>query len=358
MLTDLVIGGDALLEHAPEHVPDVFAGAPVLAALQVKPTGGEIVVRGNLARGTWEQRIQVAAAQPGEGNQAVVKLYGRERVADLEMRWTIGREVQAIDREIESIGLVFQIATRRTSWLAIDDDRTVDPRLGYRQEEIPQELPYGTTMASFGGAQVMAMAMAPAPMAAMGTPMQAMRPMSAMLGRLPPGAGAPARAARPSMKSRAPSFEPPERDEPTLTGAGGGAQDEDETTDMMRSVVRAPAPPARGGSGELPPPRAAAGAPRSAPTTLRAPAPVPGSPPPAQAPPPAPAAPPAQAAPPAPPVQAAIESVSVATRARAVEERAPLPKLAPKRRPWVLLLLAALFVLIALATLAWIWFAR
>jgi Ca-activated chloride channel homolog len=156
VLTDLVIGGDALVEHAPEHVPDVFAGAPVLAALQVLPAGGEIIVRGKLAHGTWEQRIQVRAADPGDGNQAVVKLFGRERVADLEMRWSIGREVQAIDREIESIGLVFQIATRRTSWLAIDDDRSVDPRLGSHHEEIPQELPYGTTMASFGGAPAFA----------------------------------------------------------------------------------------------------------------------------------------------------------------------------------------------------------
>ena len=152
VLTDLVIGGDALVDHAPAHVPDVFAGAPVLAALQVRAAGGEIVVRGNLARGTWEQRIQIAAQDPGDGNQAVVKLFGRERVADLEMRWSIGREVQALDREIESIGLVFQIATRRTSWIAIDDDRSVDPRLGTRHEEIPQELPYGTTVASFGSA--------------------------------------------------------------------------------------------------------------------------------------------------------------------------------------------------------------
>jgi Ca-activated chloride channel family protein len=135
-------------------VPDVFAGAPVLAALQVRPSGGELIVRGKLANGRWEQRIHVRVSDPGDGNPAVVKLYGRERVADLEMRWTIGTEVQAIDREIESIGLVFQIATRRTSWVAIDDDRSVDPRRGTRHEEIPQELPYGTTMASFGGGPV------------------------------------------------------------------------------------------------------------------------------------------------------------------------------------------------------------
>jgi len=189
MVTDVVISGEALVEHSPEHIPDVFAGAPVLAALQVRPSGGEIVVRGNLARGVWEQRIQVAAIDPGEGNPAIVKLYGRERVADLEMRWSIGKAVQEIDREIESIGLVFQIATRKTSWLAIDDDRSVDPRLGSRQEEIPQELPYGTSMASFGAP----MQAAPASALYGATRAGTISPASAMIARsmgmmAPPGA--------------------------------------------------------------------------------------------------------------------------------------------------------------------------
>ncbi len=153
VLTDVVIGGDAVIEHAPMHLPDVFAGAPLLAALQIRPTGGEIVVRGKLADGEWEQRTSVPPIEAGHGDESVTKLYARERVADLEMRWSIGRDVERIDREIESLGLVFQIATRRTSWLAIDDDRSVDPRRGSREEEIPQELPYGTTIDSFGPAR-------------------------------------------------------------------------------------------------------------------------------------------------------------------------------------------------------------
>ena len=186
IVTDLTISGDAVVDCSPEHIPDVFAGAPVLAALQVRASGGELILRGNLARGVWEQRVTIAATDPGDGNPAIVKLYGRERVADLEMRWSIGNEVQAIDREIESIGLVFQIATRRTSWVAIDDDRTVDPRRGTRHEEIPQEVPYGTTMASFG---------APMPAMAMG----GMPPMAQGFATM----AAPARASRPYQEEDA-----------------------------------------------------------------------------------------------------------------------------------------------------------
>jgi len=145
ILTNLELGGRALVAQAPEHMPDVFEGAPIVAALALRPEGGELTLRGVLADGIWEQTLRVPARAEGEGNQAVVALYGRERVADLETRAVIDEDV---DGEIETIGLEFQISTRLTSWLAIDDSRrTVGPS---RDEAIPQELPYGTSAASFG----------------------------------------------------------------------------------------------------------------------------------------------------------------------------------------------------------------
>lgn len=150
ILTDVTISGDALIEHAPEHVPDVFAGAPLRAVLKLDPAGGEIVVRGRLARGSWEKRVQVPAVKGGEGNQAVCALFAREFVADLEVRWTLGRELERIDRTIERAGVVFQIATRRTSWVAIDDRVSVEPGRQARSEHVPQEIPYGTSIEGFG----------------------------------------------------------------------------------------------------------------------------------------------------------------------------------------------------------------
>jgi Ca-activated chloride channel family protein len=265
VLTDLTISGDAFIECSPEHVPDVFAGAPVLAALQVRPSGGELVVRGKTAGGIWQQKIQVQAADPGEGNPAVVKLYGRERVADLEMRWTIGNEVQAIDREIESIGLVFQIATRRTSWVAIDDDRTVDPRRGTRHEEIPQEIPYGTTMASFGGPSIQgAMTQGSVTLAA---PAMAMRPMALASPMRSMGFGGPpaARSAPPPSPGMAPprgaarpaAGMPIQSPRPAAGSAGGGDDDADERT-MVTAQPAASADSLSDDSDTLRPPAAPA----------------------------------------------------------------------------------------------------
>ncbi len=145
VLTNVEIAGTALVRHVPEHVPDVFEGAPLLAALELRPEGGEIVVRGQLAHDTWEQRIRVPATHVGEGNPAIAALFGRERVADLEARSTLAE----VNGEIEAIGLKFQIATRLTSWIAVDERVRVAPGPS-RTEVVPQEVPYGTSAAAFG----------------------------------------------------------------------------------------------------------------------------------------------------------------------------------------------------------------
>jgi Ca-activated chloride channel family protein len=149
MLTNVELAGSALIDCVPAALPDVFAGAPLVAALALRPEGGELVVRGRVADGDWEQRIRVRALAAGEGNAAIAALYGRERVADLEAREPLpGGGGVEMERQIEGIGLAFQIATRMTSWVAVDESRvTAGPE---RHEVVPQELPYGTSARAFG----------------------------------------------------------------------------------------------------------------------------------------------------------------------------------------------------------------
>lgn len=150
VLVDVALSGSALVAQAPEQLPDVFAGAPIVAALALRPEGGELVVRGARAGGAWEQRVRVPAQRRGEGNPAIAKLFARECVADLEARSALREgDAEEIDREIEALGVGFQISTRLTSWVAIDERRRAEAGPG-RTEDVPQELPYGTSAASFG----------------------------------------------------------------------------------------------------------------------------------------------------------------------------------------------------------------
>ncbi len=143
VLTDITLGGSAVIARAPDAVPDVYAGSPVVAAVQLR--AGELVVRGRTADGDWERRLRVGMPRPGDGDPAIAALFGRERIADLEARGFGGEHT---DAEIERIGLAFQIATRLTPFIAVDESRTVRPAV--RHEAMPQELPYGTTAAAFG----------------------------------------------------------------------------------------------------------------------------------------------------------------------------------------------------------------
>ena len=179
MLTNVELAGSAVLRHAPDKIPDVFEGAPLVAALALNPDGGELVVRGQLADETWEQRITVPAKRAGDGNQAIAALYGRERVADVEAHGVF----DSVNGEIEELGLEFQIATKMTSWVAVDESRFV--KGPSRDELVPQELPYGTSAQAFGLRQASA--------AGAGARFEA--DTFAMYAPMPPPMGAPVRGA-------------------------------------------------------------------------------------------------------------------------------------------------------------------
>jgi Ca-activated chloride channel family protein len=150
LVVDLVLGGSALLAHAPRRLPDLFAGAPALVGLSLRPEGGAITVRGRTAAGEWSATCEVAAAAPGSGSRATVKLYARELVEDLEMRRAAGEGRAATDAEIERIGLEFQVATRLTSWVAISEEPAVDPGAPVHRVRMPQELPHGMSAEGLG----------------------------------------------------------------------------------------------------------------------------------------------------------------------------------------------------------------
>jgi len=328
MLTNVELAGSALLRHAPEKIPDVFEGAPLVAALAVKPEGGKLVVRGQVAGEAWTQTIEVPAHRPGEGNQAIAALYGRERVADVEAHGMFS----TVDGEIEELGMEFQIATRMTSWVAVDESRIV--KGPSHDELIPQELPYGTSAAAFGlrgvfqpetGMDMLVGAMpqmaAPAPMApgavAYGGP-----PRTAMFGYAPPAGSAGAGAPDGSRRSRGAT----DRTESASFDLGEDDTDFDsEVATGEVSVERAQAEELRPGSAPIAKTMLAGKAPESPPVNR-----------------PAPVGPQAMQ----PPKQAPIQPTQP-------QPRAKRPLLAGQPKIWLALLIAVWAAIIA-AILYWL----
>lgn len=147
VLTEVKVSGSALVDHGPRAVPDVYGEAPLRLALRLRPEGGDLQVQARTASGPWSAEVRVPAVEAGHGSGAVIALYGRETVEDLEVRRAAG---WGSDQEIERVGLEFQIATRLTSWVAVSEEPDVDPRQPGRRVRMPHALPAGLSIEGLG----------------------------------------------------------------------------------------------------------------------------------------------------------------------------------------------------------------
>lgn len=148
-VVDLSVSGTAVLETVPRRLPDLFAQSPARLAVALRPEGGTLVVTGRTARGTWQQRLDVPPIAAQSGNQAAAPLFGRMRVADLELDRDAG-EGRSVDPRIEAAGLRYRIATRMTTWIAESVERMVDPTAPSRTEVMPHLLPAGMSAEGVG----------------------------------------------------------------------------------------------------------------------------------------------------------------------------------------------------------------
>jgi Ca-activated chloride channel family protein len=203
---DLEVSGSAVRSVARGRIPDLLAASPALVPVALAPEGGELVVRGRTAGGLWEQRLEVPATAAGEGNAAFAALFARERVEELELASAAGQDRKTVDREIERLGLDYRLATRLTSWIAISDQRDVDPQAPSRRQTIPQELPHATSAEGFGLRALAGPVAAGAfPMAAAVAPMRMRMQLAAPAPHSPAGrAGPPSPPPPPAMMAPPP----------------------------------------------------------------------------------------------------------------------------------------------------------
>lgn len=164
VLTELAVGGSALRGFAPARPADVLAGQPLVLALELKPEGGTVEVKGREA-GTadaWVWRMVLPATPPGTATHPAEStatrtslplgaLFGRERIADLELEAAAqDGATPRLDSRIEQAGLRHRITSRMTSLVAVAEEPSVDPKLPRRRERLPIELPSGVSAEGSG----------------------------------------------------------------------------------------------------------------------------------------------------------------------------------------------------------------
>jgi Ca-activated chloride channel family protein len=181
LVVDLDLGGSAVVAYSPGRMPDLYAGAPALVGLKLRPEGGEVVVRGRTRDGDWVAKVIAPPCDAGAGSGASAAFFARETVSDFEAAVAAhheGEDMADLESRIERVGLEFQIATRLTSWVAVSEEPSVDPGAPVRRQRVPQQLPHGMSVEGLG-----LRALAAGPRSVAGTPRAAIRAPAAMSSR-------------------------------------------------------------------------------------------------------------------------------------------------------------------------------
>lgn len=143
-------------EIYPTPIPDLYRGYPVVAHIKTKtaPKDGDIVIKGNStntdsSKTAWEYALNITTATENNSNPVGVlsKLWARKKINHLNHQAIIQGDDTAFDDELLTLGLDYQLLTKRTAFVAIEEkisrDTLNDP---LQKKNIPNAMPAGNTM--------------------------------------------------------------------------------------------------------------------------------------------------------------------------------------------------------------------
>ena len=147
VMTDLeVLVGNAKAEWFPQHIPDLYAGQPLVVHGRFSQWPDSIVVSGRFSGQRWQQRLQLQ--KPGsdqEETRGVATLWAREKVQALEDEGTRQGNRDLHRASILELGLSYGIVTRLTSFVAIAREVVRNPADALKQASVPNLMPEGST---------------------------------------------------------------------------------------------------------------------------------------------------------------------------------------------------------------------
>ncbi len=135
----------------PETIPDLYTGEPIVvrARLQNRPRAGDLVkISGDSAGGSWGGEWPLALASDSPG---VAALWARARIENLLDEERRGRDPAEIRAAVVTTALEHHLVSKFTSLVAVDKTPVRPLSANYKQEQVPNLLPYGQSQEAIFG---------------------------------------------------------------------------------------------------------------------------------------------------------------------------------------------------------------
>ncbi len=129
--------GDPAAEFFPAVVPDLYAGEPIAFVARVAAAGGTVTLEGD---GGWRRSIELDDAKPAAG---IAKMWARAKVEALNDSARRGADPDRIRTAVVALALKHGIATRHTSFVAVDENPARPASEPLASAEVPLNLPAG-----------------------------------------------------------------------------------------------------------------------------------------------------------------------------------------------------------------------
>ncbi|HWN11195.1 MAG TPA: VIT domain-containing protein [Pyrinomonadaceae bacterium] len=151
VLTDIQVraNGFDIYDVHPANLPDLLALRPVVVWGKWRgPVTGQFVLTGKTGRGDYMTTLDVAGAQPDEGNRALRYLWARSRIAELSDYGSRSVSPEKV-KEITALGLKYSLLTQYTSFIAVLEEIR-NPLGSAKDVKQPLPLPLGVSDLAVG----------------------------------------------------------------------------------------------------------------------------------------------------------------------------------------------------------------
>lgn len=151
-LTDIDIALPNALnaERYPNPIADLYLGEPIVAYVKTdkKPNRDDLSISGQLGDQAWVHTPALASWNVGDHQSGLDKCWAREKINALNVLNITSGDLRRHDSDIEQLGLDYQLLTKKTSFVAIEETITRDPlTTPIQQKRIANQMPAGNTMA-------------------------------------------------------------------------------------------------------------------------------------------------------------------------------------------------------------------